>query len=97
MAFHTQVDSSGIGINQERPEGIIHFDNIFKDFVDEIQDIEPLRCGDKVLALHLPEQIIEKKILNQQYINLAMLLKGSIELPELCSACTLYINEKGQI
>ena len=43
---HTQVDSSGIGISQERPEGIIHFDNIFNDFAGEIQEIEPLRCGD---------------------------------------------------
>ena len=38
---HTQVDSSGIGISQERPEGIIHFDNIFKDFASEKQEIEP--------------------------------------------------------
>ena len=79
---HTQVYSSGIGISQERPEGIIHFDNIFKDFASEVQEIEPLRCGDEDLALHLPKQIVEK-ILNQQYINLAMLLKGSIELSKL--------------
>ena len=56
----------------------------------------PLRCGDEDLTLHLPKQIIEK-IFNQQYINLAMLLKGSIELPELCSGGTLHINEKGCI
>ena len=93
---HTQVDSSGIGISQERPEGIIHFDNIFNDFAGEIQEIEPLRCGDEDLTLHLPKQIIEK-IFNQQYTNLAMLLKGSIELPELCSGGTLHINEKGCI
>ena len=93
---HNQVDSSGIGISQERPEGIIHFDNIFKDFAGEIQEIEPLRCGDEDLTLHLHKQIIEK-ILNHQFINLTMLLKGSIKLSELCSGGTLHINEKGCI
>lgn len=92
---------SGIGISEkEIPEGIIHFDNIFKDipldFVESVPEIEPLRCGDEGLAIHLPKQI-QEKILNHQYINLALLLKGSIELSEICSGGTLHINEKGCI
>ena len=38
---HTQVDSSGTGISQERPEGIIHFDNIFKDFAVKYKKLSP--------------------------------------------------------
>ena len=93
-------DNSGIGKSQERPEGIIHFDSIFKDvqldFAGSTTEIEPLRCGDEGLAVHLPKQI-QEKILNHQYINLALLLKGSIELSEICSGGTLHINEKGCI
>ena len=47
--------------------------------------------------LFISQSKLQKKILNQQYINLAMLLKGSIELSELCSGGTLHINEKGCI
>ena len=59
-------------------------------------DIEPLRCGDDGLAAHLPKQI-QYKITSHQYINLALLLKGSIELDELCSGGTLHHNETGGI
>ena len=58
-------------------------------------DIEPLRCGDDGLAAHLPKQI-QYKITSHQYINLALLLKGSIELDELCSGGTLHLNETGR-
>lgn len=88
---------SGIGNGQEQPEGIVHFDNVFKNaqFASS-PEIEPLRCGDDSLAVHLPKQI-QDKITSHQYINLALLLKGSIELEELCSGGTLHLNEKGGI
>lgn len=70
-------------IENEKPEGIIHFDNVFKtvqiDFQNYVSEIEPLRCGGADLAVHIPMQL-QEKILNQQYINFALLLKGSLEL-----------------
>ena len=38
---------------------MIHFDNFFKDFTGETQEIEPMRCGNEDLALHFPKPIIE--------------------------------------
>lgn len=93
---------SGRSINErEKPEGIIHFDNIFKDMqlvCDEpTPEIEPMRCRDEGLAIHLPQQIKEK-IQNHKYINLALLLKTSIELAEFCAGGILHYNyAKGSI
>ena len=60
------LDNSGIGKSQERPEGIIRFDSIFKDvqldFAGSTTEIEPLKCGDEGLAVHLPKQIQEKNL-----------------------------------
>ena len=95
ISLSNNDDSSGIGNGQEQPEGIIHFDNVFKDaHFASSPEIEPLRCGDDGLAVHLPQQI-QDKIKRHQYINLALLLKGSIELDELCSGGTLHLNETG--
>ena len=55
-------DRSGINVSHERPECMISFDIILKNFTGETQEIGPLRCGYKELALHLPNQIIEKSI-----------------------------------
>ena len=83
-----------------RPEGIIHFDDVFKnvqlEFNDSMPEIEPLRCPGADMAVHVPKQI-QDKIMSHQYINLALLLKGSLELAEICSGATLHINEKGSI
>lgn len=40
---------------------------------------------------------LRQKIAANQYINLALLLKGNVKLTELCHSNILYINEKGQI
>ena len=97
ISLSNNDDSSGIGNGQEQPEGIIHFDNVFKDaHFSSSPEIEPLRYGDDGLAVHLPQQI-QDKIKSHQYINLALLLKGSIELDELCSGGTLHLNETGAI
>ena len=84
LSGNASEPQSGIGISgNEKPEGIVHFDNLFKDiqldYIASAPEIEPLRCCDEGLAVHLP-QPIQEKILNHQYINLALLLKGSLEL-----------------
>ena len=95
ITLRQESGKSGIGKHQEQQEGIIHFDKIFKDVqFSAPPEIEPLRCGDDSLAFHLPKQI-QDKITSHQYINLALLLKGNIELEELCSGGTLHLNEKG--
>ena len=94
LSLNNSGDSEGIG-NKKQTAGIIHFDNVFKDLeFTSPPDFEPLRCGDDGLAIHLPSKITDK-IKNHEFINLALLLKGSIELEELCSGGTLHINEKG--
>ena len=90
---------SGIGIVEVgRPEGIIHFDDVFKnvqlEFNDSMPEIEPLSSPGADMAVHVPKQI-QGKIISHQYINLALLLKGSLELAEICSGATLHINETG--
>ena len=66
------------------------------EFTDSMPEIEPLRCPGAAMAVHVPKQI-QDKIMSHQYINLALLLKGSLELAEICSGATLHINEKGGI
>ena len=52
-----------------------------------------MRCGEDDLAVHLQNQIL-LRITSHHYINLALLMKGSIELEELCSDGTLHLNDK---
>lgn len=89
-------EHQGIGIknNQERPQGIIHFDEIFRNVpagTNDPPEIEPLRCGDEGLSIHLPQQIVDK-IQAGKYINLTLMLKSSIELAEFCSGNVLRYN-----
>ena len=44
----------------------------------------------------MPTQI-KQKIWQQQYINIALLLKGNVELQELCSGGLIHITESGNI
>lgn len=57
---------------------------------------EMVRCGDDAVALHVPEAI-KKKIRRHEFVNLAVLLKGGVELAELFGSNLLSINEKGQL
>ena len=68
-------------------------ENIFKDVLGN-DDIEVVRCGGDDLSVHIPKQI-KDKIWSNQYININLLLKGSIELHELCSGGTLKVSESG--
>ena len=58
------------------------------------QNVEPLRCsGDEIFA-HVPESL-RKQILTGEYINLALLLKGGIELNEFCSGGSFKLSSDG--
>ena len=53
-----------------------------------------VRCGGDDLSVHIPKSIIDK-IWANQYININLLLKGSVELHELCSGRTLKVSDSG--
>ena len=88
----------------------VDFEAILQDEVDLVQPNrenplqsiisdqipEMMRCGGDDLTLHVPEQI-KVKIRQHQYINLAVLLKGPVELTEMCSGSLLTVNEQGQL
>lgn len=59
-------------------------------------DIEAFRCGDDDMVAHVPHSICQK-IWQNQYINIALLNKGSIELHALCAASVLSVNQDGTL
>lgn len=92
------VSLCGDGESSGRPtfqNDVQHFDNIFRpaEFVRKNYEIEEIRCGGDDLALHVPLQLKEK-IWRNEYINLSLLLKGSIELNEFCSGGSIQLNNE---
>ena len=60
------------------------------------QTVELVHCsGDKTFA-HIPK-ILRQQIFKGEYINLALLLKGGMELKEFCSGGSLKLNTDGGI
>ena len=57
---------------------------------------EMVRCGEDEIAFHVPESV-KRKIRRHEFVNLAVLLKGGVELAELYGSTLLSINEKGQL
>lgn len=57
---------------------------------------EMLRLVAEDMTSHVPAQLCEK-IWSHQYINIALLLKGNVELQDLCSGGILHITDKGQL
>lgn len=55
-----------------------------------------LRLGVEDMSSHVPAQLCQK-IWSHQYINIALLLKGNVELHDLCSGGILHITDKGQL
>ncbi|XP_052798019.1 uncharacterized protein LOC128230062 [Mya arenaria] len=58
--------------------------------------IPQLRLADEELAAHIPVSI-KQQIYRGEYVNLALLLKGAIELTEICSGSVLKLNPDGTI
>ena len=60
------------------------------------QNVESVRCnGDEIFA-HVPKTL-RQQICKWEYINLALLLKGGIELKDFCSGGSLKLNTDGGI
>ncbi|MCU7801312.1 MAG: hypothetical protein KZQ70_14565, partial [gamma proteobacterium symbiont of Lucinoma myriamae] len=59
-------------------------------------EVEVMRCGGDDVSVHIPE-MIKEKIWKNQFINLNILLKGNVELHEICSGGTLKIGENGTL
>lgn len=57
---------------------------------------EMVRCGEDDIAFHVPETV-KRKIRHHEFVNLAILLKGGVELAELFGGNLLSINDKGQL
>ena len=66
------------------------FKNVQLEYQNFVHEIEPLWCGGENLAVYNARHT-QEKIINHQYINLALLLKVSLELTEICSGGTLHV------
>ena len=55
---------------------------------------EPLRLGGEDVSAHVP-LVVSQKIWSNQYININLLLKGAVELQELCEGGTIHLNKQG--
>ena len=55
-----------------------------------------IRLGSDEVSAHVPD-ILAEKICTHQYINFALLLKGNIELDQICTSNVLHVNDKCQI
>ena len=59
-------------------------------------NLPQIRLADDDVAAHVPLSL-KQKIWQGEYINLALLLKGAVELSEHCSGTTLRLGAEGQI
>ena len=56
--------------------------------------LDPVRLGSDDLSAHVPASICQK-IQSLQYININLLLKGAVELQEICSGGAVHLNKQG--
>ena len=56
----------------------------------------PARLASDALASHVPS-LVKQHICRGEYINLALLLKGAVELSELCSGAVLRLSSDSKI
>lgn len=57
-------------------------------------EIEPNRCVGDDLSIHIPIKLV-RQIQGGDYINLALMLKGAVELTDFCRGTTLRLGENG--
>ena len=60
------------------------------DVVEEPVDL--VKCADDDLSVHVPQQL-KRKIWDNKYINIVLLLKGNAELAEICSGGVLHVSD----
>ncbi|XP_052818050.1 uncharacterized protein LOC128244073 [Mya arenaria] len=56
----------------------------------------PIRLAPDDVAAHVPD-LIRSQIRRGEFVNLALLLKGSLELTDFCSGTTLQLTAEGQL
>ena len=57
---------------------------------------EMIKCCDNEIAFHVPKSV-KQKIWRHEFVNLAVLLKGGVELADIYGSNLLSINELGQL
>lgn len=60
------------------------------------QNVDSVRCSNDELYVHIPKSL-RLQICKGEYVNLALLLKGEMELQEFCSGSTLKLSGDGAI
>ena len=104
--------SAGTGMHKTtRKSSVVDFEQILKEslgdeFVhtqqpafsalEHADTTEMVRCGGDAIAFHVPEAI-KRKIRQHEFMNLAVLLKGVVELSELYGSNLISLNDKGQL
>lgn len=58
--------------------------------------VQAMRCADDSISVHVPEAL-RGSICRGEYTNLALLLKGALELNDLCTGGTLRLTAEGVI
>lgn len=61
-----------------------------------MRNVEALRCSSDDIFIHVP-QSLRQQIGRGEYINLALLLKGGMELAEFCSGGSMKVSTDGSI
>ena len=92
--FESILRESGALDNTITPSQVFSSDNVLEQMPET--GLHRIRLGSDEVSVHVPD-ILAEKICTHQYINLALLLKGNIELDQICTSNVLHVNDKGQI
>lgn len=60
------------------------------------RNVEAIRCSDDDIFVHVPKSL-RQQICKGEYVNVALLLKGGMELSEFCSGGSLKLSADGSI
>ncbi|XP_053406052.1 uncharacterized protein LOC128559058 [Mercenaria mercenaria] len=77
-------------------EPLVHFNNSLNYANSFPQNYDMTRLAQDDIAIHVPSSI-KQKICGGEYINMALLLKGAVELSDFASGSTLQFSHDGTI
>ena len=90
------LQTSGRSQTSETNPNVLNIPSNTQESFNLTRGEETLRLGGEDMSAHVPLQLCQK-IWAHQYINIALLLKGNVELQDLCSGGILHITDKGQL